>query len=157
MMRSLVVLVSLLVLCLGAGYLGSLATSESVHDWYPTLAKPRWTPPDGVFAPVWTALFVLMAVAAWRVWTRSRFKGARLAFLLFGLQLVLNVIWSVLFFGLRLPGAALLEILLLWTTILITVLAFRAHSIIAALLLMPYLAWVGFAIYLNYGIWKLNS
>lgn len=98
-----------------------------------------------------------MAVAAWRVWTRSRFKGARLAFLLFGLQLVLNVIWSVLFFGLRLPGAALLEILLLWTTILITVLAFRAHSIIAALLLMPYLAWVGFAIYLNYGIWKLNS
>lgn len=92
MMRSLVVLVSLLVLCLGAGYLGSLATSASVRDWYPTLAKPWWTPPDGVFAPVWTALFVLMAVAAWRVWTRSRFKGARLAFLLFGLQLVLNVI-----------------------------------------------------------------
>ena len=156
-MRALAVLVLLLGLCLGAGYVGSLATAESVDDWYPTLAKPPWTPPDSVFGPVWTTLFVLMAVAAWRVWARSRLEGARLAFLLFGLQLLLNVAWSVLFFGLRSPGAALLEIPFLWIAILTTILAFRSHSVLAASLLLPYLVWVGFAAYLNYGIWRLNS
>ena len=155
-MRSMGVLVSLIVLCLGAGYLGSLATAQSVRDWYPGLIKPPGTPPDSVFGPVWSTLFVLMAVAAWQVWTRSGFEGARLAFVLFGLQLLLNIAWSFLFFGLRQPGAALVEILLLWVAILITCLEFRPHSPVAALLLLPYLAWVGYATYLNYGIWRLN-
>lgn len=155
-MRSMGVLVSLIVLCLGAGYLGSLATAQSVRDWYPGLIKPPGTPPDSVFGPVWSTLFVLMAVAAWQVWTRSGFEGARLAFGLFGLQLVLNIAWSFLFFGLRQPGAALVEILLLWVAILVTCLEFRSHSLAAALLLLPYLAWVGYATYLNYGIWRLN-
>ena len=91
MMRSLAVLVSLIVLCLGAGYLGSLATAESVRDGYPRLIKPPGTPLDSVFGPVWATIFVLMGVAAWQVWTRSGFEGARLAFVLFGLQLLLNV------------------------------------------------------------------
>ena len=98
-----------------------------------------------------------MAVAAWQVWTRSGFEGARLALALFGVQLLLNVAWSFLFLpGLRQPGAALVEILLLWLAILITILAFRPHSLLAALLLLPYLVWVGYATYLNYGIWRLN-
>ncbi len=156
-MQSLGVLAALLLVCLGSGYLGSLATAESVKDWYPGLVKPPGTPPDSVFGPVWTTLFVLMAVAAWQVWTRSGFEGARLAFALFGLQLLLNIAWSFLFFGLRQPGAALVEILLLWVAILITILAFKPHSLVAALLLLPYLAWVGYATYLNYGIWRLNS
>jgi tryptophan-rich sensory protein len=155
-MQSPGVLAALLLVCLGAGYLGSLATAESVKDWYPGLIKPPGTPPDSVFGPVWTALFLLMAVAAWQVWARSGFDGARLALVLFGVQLLLNIAWSFLFFGLRQPGAALVEILLLWVAILITILAFKSHSLTAALLLLPYLAWVGYATYLNYGIWRLN-
>ena len=156
-MQSLGVLAALLLVCLGAGHLGSLATAESVKDWYPGLIKPPGTPSDSVFGPVWTTLFVLMAVAAWQVWSRSGFEEARLAFALFGLQLLLNIAWSFLFFGLRQPGIALVEILLLWIAILITFLAFKPHSLVAALLLLPYLAWVGYASYLNYGIWRLNS
>jgi benzodiazapine receptor len=157
-MRSVAVLLLLVAACLGTGYLGSMATAESVRDWYPTIAKPPWTPPDAVFGPVWSMLYVTMAVAAWMVWretgpTRSRAA----AFSVFGLQLALNLSWSILFFGLERPGAALAEIVLLWLAILWTVLLFARHSRTGAWLLTPYLGWVTFAAALNFEIWRLNG
>lgn len=135
---------------------GGYATSLSVQDWYQTLERPELNPPDAVFGPVWTVLFALMAVAAWRVWRRTGFAGAPLAIGLFLAQLVLNLGWSVLFFGMQRPDLALIEILILWPLILATLIAFWRHDRIASALLVPYLLWVGFAIYLNAAIVLLN-
>lgn len=157
-MRSGVALILFVCLCIGTGFLGSMATSDSVTTWYPTIAKPAWTPPDSVFAPVWTTLFVVMGIAAWLVWRQVGFNGAgRTAFVAFGLQLGLNLAWSILFFGLERPAAAFIEILLLWVAILATLLIFRRESPLAALLLAPYLGWVTFAALLNFAIWRLNT
>lgn len=145
-----------LAACLGIASLGRAITAEPVRSWYPALAKPPLTPPDIAFPIVWTTLYVMMAVAAWLVWRRSGFRHARLALGLFGIQLLLNLGWSALFFGQQRPDLALIEILLLWGTIAATALAFRRHDGRAALLLLPYLAWTGFAIWLNAGIWWLN-
>ena len=157
MLKSAAVLVSFLVLTLGTGYLGSVVTEESVGSWYPEIAKPAWTPPDWVFAPVWASIFVLMAIAAWLVWRRSGFTRAGVAFTFFLVQLGLNLGWSVLFFGARRPDAAFFEILLLWCAILATLWLFGRHSPAARLLLVPYLVWVSFAATLNYAIWRLNA
>lgn len=135
---------------------GGYATSLSVQDWYPTLARPALNPPEAVFGPVWTVLFALMAVAAWRVWRRVGFLGAPVAMGLFLAQLVLNLGWSVLFFGMQRPDLALIEILILWPLILATLIAFWRHDRIASGLLVPYFVWVGFAIYLNAAIVVLN-
>lgn len=141
--------------CLAAGGIGSYFTFEAVQTWYPTLQKPAWTPPSWVFGPVWTTLYVLMGTAAWRVWRRSG-PEARAALTLFGVQLVLNTAWSGLFFGLRMPGLAFFELVLLWAAILATLLRFRSLDRLAAWLLAPYLAWVTFAGGLNLAIWQLN-
>jgi benzodiazapine receptor len=156
MSRSFAVLASFLGLCLGTGYVGSTVTAPSVRDWYPSLLRPPGTPPDWVFAPVWTTIFILMAIAAWLVWRQVGWFLARWALMAFGVQLVLNLFWSVLFFGMRSPGPAFSEIVLLWFSILTTLLLFWRHNAAAGLLLTPYLAWVSFAAYLNFGIWQLN-
>ena len=146
-----------MLVCFAAAGLGSLATTPQIPGWYAGLEKPFFSPPNWLFGPVWTVLFLAMAVAGWMVWRRRGFSGAPVAFTLFGAQLVLNVLWSVLFFGLQSPGAALIEIVVLWIFILATLLAFSKVSRNASLLLVPYLAWVTFAAVLNLAIWYLNS
>jgi tryptophan-rich sensory protein len=137
--------------------IGGLATASSVEDWYPGLIKPPWNPPAAIFGPVWTLLYAMMAVAAWQVWRRREAGDVRLALSLFGVQLALNALWSVLFFGLRQPGLAVAEIVLLWLAIAATIRAFHPFSRVAAWLLLPYLAWVSFAAVLNVTIWRLNA
>jgi len=124
--------------------------------WYVSLAKPAWTPPDAVFAPVWTALYALMAVAAWLVWRRAGLKGAGVALALFVLQLVLNALWSYLFFGLHRADIAFFDIVALWFTILAVLVLFWREDRRAGALMTPYLVWVGFASCLNFALWRLN-
>lgn len=145
-----------ILLCYGAAALGALATRPGLASWYTTLRKPWWNPPDWVFGPVWSILYAMMAVAAWDVWRRAGFEAARGKLGLFALQLGLNVAWSCLFFMLRLPGLAFCEIVLLWWAILMTILAFRGTSRLAAGLMVPYWLWVTFATLLNFFIWWLN-
>lgn len=148
-------LVVFFAICLGAGGLGSFFTANSVRDWYPRLLKPPGTPPSWVFGPVWTTLYVLMAISAWLVWREYRW-GARPALLIFGAQLALNVAWSGIFFGSRMPGVAFFEIVVLWLAIAFNILVFYALLPLAALLLVPYLLWVSYAAYLNLGFWQRN-
>jgi benzodiazapine receptor len=150
-------LLLLIVLCLGAGALGAVATTPEIEGWYQTIAKPLWTPPDYVFGPVWTTLYVLMAIAGWLVWKRTGFKSAMMPLTLFAAQLVLNIAWSWIFFGLHEPGWAFAEIVILWPAIVATTLAFFGSSKIAGWMMVPYLAWVSFATVLNFAIWRLNS
>lgn len=154
--RDIAGLAGWLALCLGVSGLGGAITATSVGTWYQTLARPPFNPPDQVFAPVWISLFVLMALAAWLVWRRVGLVAGARPLGLFGLQLGLNLLWSALFFGLRAPGWAMVEILFLWAAIAATTLAFRPVSSAAALLLIPYLLWVSFAIVLNASVWWLN-
>jgi benzodiazapine receptor len=143
-------------LCLGIGALGAAVTATSVKTWYAELAKPSFNPPNEVFGPVWTVLYVLMAVAAWRVWRVADRQTARGPLTLFALQLALNLGWSVAFFGLERIGPAVAVILVLELAVVATALAFRPIDRIAAWLLVPYVAWVGFAAILNIAIWRLN-
>ena len=125
-------------------------------EWYLQLAKPAWTPPGWLFGPVWTVLYVTIGVAAWLVWRRTGLRGALAAWTAWAIQLVLNGAWSWIFFGLRQPGAALVEIVVLWLAILATVIGFWRLRPLAGGLLLPYLAWVSFATALNAAIWRLN-
>ena len=129
--------------------IGGAITSSSVTDWYPTLAKPAFNPPDWLFGPVWTLLYLVMAVAAWRVWRQAGWHAARPALLIYFLQLGVNLAWSALFFGLRRPDLALADCLLLMVLVVVTAFAFRRHDRIAAQLMVPYALWVGFACLLN--------
>jgi|GEM_PF-8681 len=150
-------LIGSITLCFGAAGLGAAATSSSVSDWYRTIAKPTWTPPDWIFGPVWSALYLMMAIAAWLVWRRTSWKTSCSALVWFGLQLALNVLWSVIFFGLQHPGWALAEVLVLWLAIAATIKAFWNLSHVAAILLLPYWLWSSFASVLNLTIWRMNS
>ena len=125
--------------------------------WYAALSKPAWNPPNAIFAPVWSVLYGLMAVAAWLVWRRAGFSGAGAALGLFAVQLILNALWSYLFFGRHQPGLAFGDIVVLWVAILSVVLLFLRVDRVAGALLLPYLAWVGFAAYLNFTLWRLNA
>lgn len=149
-----------IMICFGCAAMGSSATTPQLADWFANLKKPTWNPPNWLFAPVWTTLFIMMAVAAWLVWRNSwqsdRWAKSRLALSWFGIQLALNVGWSVLFFGFQRPGFALIEIVILWLAIAITGYLFARHSKIAAILMVPYLCWVSFASVLNWAIWSLN-
>lgn len=149
-------LAACLVLCYGASALGAVATARSVATWYQTLAKPGFTPPDWVFAPVWSALYTMMAVALWLAWRRRGLAGAKPAVVLFLAQLALNVIWTWLFFGFRRLDWASFEIALLLVAIAATIRAFHRIDRIAALLLLPYAAWVAYAGLLTVAIWRLN-
>lgn len=145
------------IICLGAAGLGASATTPQIDGWYKTLNKPSWNPPSYVFGPVWTTLYVMMAIAAWRVWKQAGLKAARAPLTLFAIQLVLNVAWSWIFFGMHQIGWALVDIGVLWLAILATTLLFFNRSKTAGALMVPYLAWVSFASLLNFTIWKLNG
>ncbi len=144
------------LVCFSVAGLGGYWTSLGLGPWYDGLHKPSWTPTNGIFGPVWSVLYALMAVSAWLVWRRRGFADGWLPLFLFGSQLALNLVWSGLFFGIRQPGLAFGEIVLLWASILATLLVFARTSRLAAGLLAPYLVWVTFASALNYAIWRLN-
>lgn len=140
-----------------AGMIGSIFSISSIPTWYATLAKPSLNPPAWVFGPVWTSLYALMGIAAYLVWKKGlQHREVKTALGLFLVQLALNALWSIIFFGLQNPGAAFIEILFLWIAILSTIIMFSKTSKSAALLLLPYILWVSFAIYLNYMIYVLN-
>lgn len=150
-------LVVVVVVTFAAAGIGSVFTSGSVSEWYPSIEKPSWTPPGWIFGPVWTALYTLMAVAAWVIWRKEGWAGARAALVLYAVQLALNAAWSPLFFGLRMPGVAFAELVVLWMAIIATAVAFWKKSPLAGALLVPYVLWTTFAAALNLAIWRLNA
>ena len=146
-----------ILLCLSAGGIGSAFTASAIPAWYATLVKPSFSPPNWVFAPVWTLLYIMMGLAAAIVWQKGlQNPVVRTALVVFLIQLILNLIWSFLFFGLRSPLYGLVDILFLWTMILVTIAQFSKVSTLAAALLIPYILWVTFATGLNLGIFLLN-
>lgn len=153
--RQVVGLVGWLALTFAAAAVGAIG-SAAAPTFYEQLLRPSWAPPAALFGPVWTALYSAMALAAWLVWRRHALADARGAFTLFVAQLAANALWSWLFFGWRLGAAAFAEVLLLWALIAATVAAFRRLSVPAALLLLPYLAWVTYASFLTFAVWQLN-
>jgi benzodiazapine receptor len=143
--------------CLGAGAVGGFATAGAITGWYAGLNKPFFNPPNWIFGPVWTTLYILMGISLYLVWINPPAKkNPHRAEMLFGIQLFLNILWSVIFFGLKNPLAAFLEIILLWVAILLTWQKFKEISRKAAWLLVPYIAWVSFAGILNLAIVILN-
>ncbi len=143
---------------LAVGGLSGFATARGVDTWYPTLAKPSFNPPAWVFGPTWTLLYVLMGVALFLVWRQGLdTQGVKLALTVFAVQLVLNALWSIIFFGMQSPAWAFVEIILLWLAIVATLWAFWRVMPAAGWLLVPYLAWVSFAAVLNGSIWILNK
>jgi len=152
-MRRWLALAGWLLLCFAAASMGALFMPG---EWYAALNKPAWNPPGWIFGPVWTALYIMMAVAAWLVWRQGGWSKQRKPLLRFLGQLALNALWTPLFFGLHWPGVAFLEIILLWLAIAWTIAAFWCVQRAAAWLLAPYLAWVSFAAVLNGALWRLN-
>ncbi len=144
----------LLVVFVAAG-LGAIA-STSAPSFYGELTRPEWAPPSSVFGPVWTVLYALMGIAAWLVWRERHTPGSRRALLLFGAQLVLNTLWSWLFFAWHQGGLAFLDIVVLWLLIVLTIVDFWRIRPLAGALLLPYLAWVTYAAALNLAVWRLN-
>ena len=150
-----------LFICLGtvlaASAIGSFATVRAIPTWYKGLTKPSFNPPEWLFGPAWTALYLMMAVAAWLVWKQGLgVPGVKLALVIFLAQLILNALWSILFFGLRSPLAGLVDIVVLWLAILATIVLFFRVSIPGGVLLLPYIGWVTFAAVLNGAILRLN-
>ncbi len=153
-LRALLGLAGWVLVTLAVAVLAGLAAPG---DWYAGLRKPAWTPPNWLFGPVWSALYLMMAFAAWLVWRHGGFERQALPLAAYLLQLALNGLWSWVFFGWQRPGLAFLEILLLWAAILGTAWRFARVSRPAAWLLAPYLAWVSFAAVLNFALWRLNA
>jgi len=150
-------LIVAILICELAGIVGSVFTMPSIPAWYASLQKPGFSPPNWLFAPVWTTLFALMGVSLYLIWNKiSKNKQAKKALVVFAVQLILNILWSVLFFGLRSPFYAFIEIVVLWIAIALTIFKFYKISKNAGLLLIPYLLWVTFATILNGYIWILN-
>ena len=148
--RSLLALAGFVVATFCAPFAGMIAPPGA---WYATLAKPEWNPPSWIFGPVWTALYLMMAIAAWLVWKRD---GWRRPMWFYSGQLLLNAAWTPVFFAAHQIGLALIVITALWLAILCTLLAFLRISKPAGWLLVPYLAWVSFAAFLNYTLWRMN-
>jgi len=157
-MNKLTKILTIVVTCLAIGYLSGTVTRASILTWYPTLVKPSFNPPNWIFAPVWSMLFIMMGIAAGLVWDRIDFEKefVKKALVLFAIQLGLNALWSYLFFGLHNPMLAGIEIILLWLMIFETYTQFSKINKIAGYLFIPYLAWVSFAMVLNASIWWLN-
>jgi translocator protein len=179
-MRNISKLIISIVICELAGVVGSVFTTPAIKTWYELLYQPSFKPPNWVFAPVWTVLFLLMGISLYLVWSKNweikvspkdevrrtwnpiskklwtGFWKEENVIAIFGLQLFLNILWSVIFFGLKMPGLAFFEIVMLWFAILYTIVNFARISRLAAYLLFPYLFWVSFAVFLNFIIWRLN-
>jgi len=149
-------LAGFVLLCAAISGLGGWATAGSVSTWYPTLAKPSFNPPNWVFAPVWSTLYLMIALAGWRAWRRSGGAERRLALTAYGVQLGLNLSWSFVFFGAQLIGPALAVIVALLAAILVNARLFWRIDRAAGALLVPYAAWVAFATLLNAALWRLN-
>ena len=150
-------LMSFILITFIAAFIGSLFTTPSIASWYRNLNKPSFAPPNFLFAPVWTILFFLMAIAAFLVWQNKNNPQAKKALIFYFVQLAFNSLWSIIFFGLHNPGVAFLEIIILWLLILLTLIKFYKIQKIAGLLLVPYLLWVSFASFLNIFVWLLNK
>ena len=145
-----------MAICLGAGVIGAYFTTPAIPDWYNGLVKPEFTPPNWVFAPVWNLLYCLMGIALFLVWNSKTTEERKAALKIFAGQLVLNVIWSAVFFGGRSPFDGLQVIVTLWLAIALTIARFKKVSSAATWLLVPYWVWVTYAAFLNYWIWRLN-
>ena len=145
-----------IVLCLTIAAIGARITMPSIGTWYRTLQKPFFNPPDWIFGPVWTVLYLMIAVAGWRAWRSTRVAGARARMGVYGVQLTLNLAWSLIFFGGRMIGLALVDIVLLLAAIVVTAALFWRADRLAGWLLAPYAAWVAFAGVLNFALWRLN-
>lgn len=155
--RDLLGLIALVGVCLAVSALGGAITATSVGTWYQGLEKPSFNPPDWVFAPVWTTLYILMGLAAWRVWRLGRVEGARAALVVFGAQLGLTLAWSLIFFGFEQIAWALLEIVVLFLAVIANTAMFWRIDRLAGGLIVPYAAWVAYATLLNAALWLLNS
>jgi tryptophan-rich sensory protein len=153
--KILTLFVSILVAQL-AGVLGSFFTAPNIQTWYVFLEKPFFSPPNWLFAPAWIILYALMGIAAFLIWQKRGESGAKSALYLYGIQLLLNALWSVVFFGLQNPFLAFLLILALWLLIVLVMVKFWKIERIAGILFVPYVAWVSFAAILNFSIWQLN-
>jgi benzodiazapine receptor len=153
--RSLFALIGWFALCFAAAAIGAVASARAAA-FYAQLAKPEWAPPASVFGPVWTVLYALMAIAAWLAWRKGGFAGARAALTLFIAQLVFNTWWSWIFFAWHRGAFALADIGVLWILVAATTLAFWRVRPLAGVLLLPYLAWIGFAAALNFAVWRMN-
>ncbi len=151
--QSAFVLLGFLAACVAAAASGSIFRPG---DWYEGLAKPTWRPPNWLFGPVWAVLYGMIAISGWLVWREAGLQGAAVPLAIYAIQLVLNGLWSFVFFGLRRPDVALAEMMLLWAAIAATIAAFHPIHAGAAWLLVPYLCWVSFAMVLNLSIWRLN-
>jgi benzodiazapine receptor len=150
-------LVISLLASFAAGGIGSLFTFKSIPTWYAHLKKPRYTPPNRVFGPVWTVLYILMGMSVFLVWQSGiTTSDAIIAFTLFWIQLAFNAFWSVIFFGMKSKGGGVAVIILLWLLILATIITSFRVSTLAGALLIPYIIWVSIATYLNIGVWLLN-
>jgi benzodiazapine receptor len=150
-------IIILILICLGIGYASSIVTQSGIETWYPTIEKPSFNPPNWLFGPVWSALYVCIAVAGGIIWDKIDSNPlAKKALLFFAIQLILNTVWSFLFFGLKNPLIALIEIILLLLVIYETYLLFSKINKTAGYLFIPYLMWVSFAMILNASIWWLN-
>ncbi len=157
MNKKILPLVGSILFCEMAGIVGAVFTTSAISTWYSTINKPSFNPPSWVFGPTWTLLYALMGISLFLVWTHSnRDTQRRKALSIFFIQLFLNAIWSPIFFGLHAPLAAFIVIMLLWLSIVFTIVIFWKISRTAAMLLVPYLAWVSFASLLNFSIWQLN-
>jgi benzodiazapine receptor len=155
--KDVVALVISILICQCAGFIGSLFTRPSIPTWYATLAKPPFTPPNWIFSPVWIALFLLMGISLFLIWRRGLAeRKVRVALGCFGAQLIFNIVWSALFFGLRSPLAGFIDIAVLWGAIALTIFYFLKISKMAGVLLLPYIVWISFAAVLNFFIWRLN-
>ncbi|MFP3909612.1 MAG: TspO/MBR family protein [Archaeoglobaceae archaeon] len=144
-------------ICLAAGFIGSIFTTPAIPVWYATLQKPFFTPPNWVFGPAWTTLYILMGIALFLVWNKGiQDRKVQVAMGVFGVQLVLNSLWSILFFGMQNPFYAFIEVIILWFAILATIILFYGIDKRASFLLVPYILWVSFASVLNYYVWILN-
>lgn len=150
-MKVWLVLAVWILISMSAGFIGSRFPPG---EWYQNLVKPPWNPPGWIFGPVWTLLYILMGIAAWMVW---KDRGFSIPVYFFMGQLVLNALWSYLFFGINRPDLAFLEIIVLWSAILVTMILFWRVRSTAGVLFVPYLLWVSFASVLNLTLWRLNS
>jgi len=154
MLKKIILLIVSIIICQGAGFIGSIFTTPKIGSWFAGLIKPSFNPPNWIFAPVWTSLFLLMGIALFLVIQGKPLP--KFALIAFVVQLILNILWSYLFFGLQNPMIAFMEIIILWLAILTTIYLFWPINKTAAYLLIPYIAWVSFASVLNFSLWRLN-